>query len=119
MSLEAAVDRPGDRTAVVTITGPLALGTNLKIVDTRLQQLVTEGVRRLVLDLSGCAYSDSAGLGVLVHTFGLMQEKGGAVRLCGVGPRILSLLQMTKADGFLPIDANRTASLAVVERMGD
>ena len=114
MSLQAVVDRIDERTAAVAISGPLTLGTNLKIVDTQVQALIEGGMTRLVLDLGECAYADSAGLGLLVHTYGLLQDRGGSLRLCGVSARIGNLLRMTKADGFLPVDADRAASVAAL-----
>ncbi len=114
MSLRVVLDRIDERTAVAAFSGPLTLGTNLKIVDTQMQELIEGGVTRLVIDLGGSAYADSAGLGLLVHTYGLLQEREGRLRLCGVSERIASLLRMTKADGSLPSDADREASLAKI-----
>ena len=97
---------------MVTITGPLSLGTNLKTADLNLQELIHSGVHRLVLDLTACPYSDSAGLGMLVYVYGLLREKHGTLRLCGIGERVESLLKMTNTDRFLPCDPDRSASLA-------
>ncbi|HEX4007057.1 MAG TPA: STAS domain-containing protein [Acidobacteriaceae bacterium] len=115
MPLDARTEILPDRTAVVTITGSMTAGTSLKLAEAQLQQAVAQEVQHLVLDLSGVDYADSAGLGLLVHTYGLMNRKGGILRLCGVQPRILSLLQMTKTDLILPADSNREASLAILK----
>ena len=114
MSLEVAFEKLDDLSAVATLRGPLTLGTNLKIVDTQLQHLISEGVVRLVLDLTECPYADSSGLGTLIHVSGLIQAHGGAVRLCGVSERIAALLAMTHTDKLLPSDANVAASLAAL-----
>lgn len=102
-------------TAVVTFSGSLTLGTSLKIADTNLQSLIYKGVIKLVLDLTEVGYMDSAGLGTLVHTYGLTQEKGGAFRLCGVQSRIANMLKMTRTDQLVPIDADVEASLAAIQ----
>jgi anti-anti-sigma factor len=112
MALELTTEKLDAHTAVVTMTGSLTLGTNLKIADTQLQQLITDGVTRLVLDLTACPYSDSAGLGVLVHTYGLLREHGGAIRLCGTPERVSALLKMTKLERLLPCDPDRATSIA-------
>jgi anti-anti-sigma factor len=57
---------------------------------------------------------DSAGLGMLMYAYGLLNDKKGVLRLCGVAPRVLSLLQMTKTDTFLPIDPSRDESVAAI-----
>jgi anti-anti-sigma factor len=58
---------------------------------------------------------DSAGLGMIVFIFGTLREKQGALRICGVAPRLLTLLQLTKTDTFLAIDQTRADSLAALE----
>jgi anti-anti-sigma factor len=112
MALDTTVDRLDQRSAVVTVRGPLSLGTNLKIVDTQLQQLIEDGVVRLVLDLTSCPYCDSAGLGVMVHAHGLIDAKGGMIRLCGVPERIAALLKLTHTGPLLPCDVDSAASIA-------
>ncbi len=114
MALDATVQRLNDTSALVTVQGPLSLGTNLKIVDTQLQQLIEEGVVKLVLDLTACPYCDSAGLGVLVHAYGLLDAKGGKIRLCGVSERVAALLKMTHTGDMLPCDADSAASIAAL-----
>ncbi len=98
--------------AVVAIHGSLTLGTNLKTVDANVQRLIGSGAARLVIDLSGCPFCDSAGLGFLIHAYGLVGAQGGTMRLCGVGERVMGLFTMTKTDGILPMDADRATSLA-------
>ena len=111
MSLELSIRPIPPQTAVVTFTGPLTLGTNLKTADARLQTAIEGGSVRLVLDLSGVPYMDSAGLGTLVHASGLVRERGGALRLAGVTERVAALLRMTLTDTFLPIDTDVDAGL--------
>ena len=112
MPLEMAVEKLDPNSAVLTITGALTLGTNLKILDDNVQRLISGGVTRMVLDLSACFYSDSAGLGFLIHTYGKVNEQGGSTRMCGVGERIMELLKMTKTENIIPIDADRQESIA-------
>ena len=114
MALEVSIDRLNETSAVVTLTGALSLGTNLKILDDRLQQLTEQGVVRLVLDLTACPYTDSSGLGVMIHTCGLVQARGGAIRLCGVSERIARMLQLTHTDTMLPSDTDLASSLAAL-----
>ena len=114
MSLEVTIQKLNDISAVVTLSGPLSLGTNLKIVDMQLQQLLEEGVVRLVLDLSACPYADSSGLGVMVHVHGIAEAKGGAIRLCGVSERIVRMLELTHTDTLLPCDADLATSIAAL-----
>jgi anti-sigma B factor antagonist len=115
MALEATIEAIGDgQTAVVTLVGLMTLGTNLKTADQRVQTALEQGAKNLVLDLTGVEYSDSAGLGMLVHTYGLAKKKGGVLRLCGLQKRVQQMLKLTTTDRFLPVDADRAASLAAL-----
>lgn len=115
MHLDISTRQVSDDTAVVVIAGQLTLGTSLKVADTNLQSLVARGVTKLVLDLSGVPFIDSAGLGALIHTYGLTQEKNGALRLCGVQPRIANMLKMTRTDLIIPVDADAEVSIAAIQ----
>jgi len=104
--------KPG--TAVVSFTGALTLGTSLHTADQRLQQALEGGFPRLVLNMAGVPYIDSAGLGALIHTSGLAKENGGELRLCGVSERVAALIKMTRTDNLLPMDIDVEASLAAL-----
>jgi anti-anti-sigma factor len=114
MALDVTVERLSGGSAVVTVQGPMSLGTNLKILDTQLQQLIEEGVVKLVLDLTACPYCDSAGLGVMVYAHGLIVAKDGMIRLCGVSERVAALLKLTQTEPLLPCDADLAASMAAL-----
>lgn len=114
MTLQTSIEHIQGDTAVITFVGKLTLGMNLKMTDDQIQTLVEEGVSRMVLDLTAVPYMDSAGLGMLVHTNGLVLRSGGMLRLCGVGERVAALLKLTKMDGILSLDADADASLAAL-----
>jgi anti-sigma B factor antagonist len=114
MTLQTSIERIHADAAVVTLVGSLTLGMNLKMADGQIQGLIEEGVSRMVLDLTEVPYMDSAGLGTLVHTNGLVLRGGGMLRLCGVGDRVAALLKLTKMDAVLSVDPDAGASLAAL-----
>jgi anti-sigma B factor antagonist len=118
MTLQTTIQHLEADTAVVSFAGNLTLGMGLKVADAQIQRLVEEGVSRMVIDLTAVPYVDSAGLGALVHTYGLTREKSGMLRLCGVTERVAALLKMTGMDAVLPVDADAAASLAAFGAAG-
>lgn len=114
MILDVSIKHTSPGTAVVALTGALTLGTSLLAADTNLQNLIKAGTVKIALDLSGVPYIDSAGLGAIVHAYGLAMEMKGAMRLCGVNEKLASMLKMTRMDGFLAVDADAAASLAAL-----
>jgi anti-sigma B factor antagonist len=63
----------------------------------KLVHLVQSGHERIVMDIAALEFIDSSGLGAL--TAGLKALGGrGEIVLCGITPRLLSLLQLTHVD---------------------
>ncbi|HTW45992.1 MAG TPA: STAS domain-containing protein [Acidobacteriaceae bacterium] len=114
MPLTTSIERLANETAVVTFQGPLTLGTSLKVADSQVQAAIADGVSRMVFDLAGVDFVDSAGLGLLVYVYGVLSQKNGALRLCGVSQRVLTVFQLTKTDALLAVDGCRDDSLAAL-----
>jgi anti-anti-sigma factor len=114
MTLQTSFERINADTAVITFVGSLTTGLNLKMANDQIQGLIEGGVSQLVLDLTAVPYMDSAGLGTLVHTNGLVLRSGGMLRLCGVGDRVAALLKLTQMDAVLSVDPDAGASLTAL-----
>lgn len=104
MPLEAKIEKLSQDAAIVKVSGSMTLGTALKMLDSQVQTLVRGETLALTIDLSGVDFIDSAGLGLLVHTYGLLEAKQGTLRLCGPQPRVSAVLNMTRTNTFLTID---------------
>jgi anti-anti-sigma factor len=61
----------------------------------RVRQLVEEGARAMVIDLGQVTYIDSASIGCLMDVHRLLQEKGGALKLASLQPRVETMISMT------------------------
>ena len=83
--------------AVVEITGDITLnkGGDVIIKD-KVQSLLQQGNRKLLLDLGNVSYVDSAGLGQLVQVFATTRHLGGSLKLLHVTKRLQDLLVLTK-----------------------
>ena len=112
MILEADFEPIDLTTAVFRLTGRMTLGLRLREVETKISELAAQGIHKLILDLSGIEFLDSAGLGVLMILHGNMKVRGGQLRLIGPGAKVLEVLKMTHADSILPIDRTLEAALA-------
>lgn len=82
-----------------------------------LQELLTRGQKRVVVDLTAVQYIDSAGLSALMAVVHAYQAGGGAVRLCGAQPGVLKILQLTRLDEYLPLDVSLEESRAQLMAM--
>jgi anti-sigma B factor antagonist len=110
MILEAELDRADATTAIFRLTGRMTLGLRLREVESRITDVAGNGVRKLILELSGVEFLDSAGLGLLMILYG--KTDSGELRLVAPTSRVLELLKLTCTDATLPIDPDLDAALA-------
>lgn len=61
----------------------------------RLVELVTEGKRKIVVDLEGVDFLDSTGLGVLVGGLKRLRSNDGEMALVSTQSRILKVFEIT------------------------
>jgi|ERR1700679_3762299 anti-sigma B factor antagonist len=112
MILETKLERINPTTAVAHLSGRMTLGMRLREIETTISDAIGEGVQKLILDLSGIEYLDSAGLGVIMILYGNMQERGGKLRVVAPGPKVMEVFKLTHTDWILTIDSNLEAALA-------
>ena len=83
--------------AIVKVTGDITLnkGGDVLLKD-KVQSLLQQGQKNLLVDLGGVSYVDSAGLGELVQAYATTKNRGGALKLLNVTKRLRDLLVVTK-----------------------
>jgi anti-sigma B factor antagonist len=91
--------RPGD---ILVLSGELDMATAPQLL-AALERLTTEGVSRIVLELSGLQFCDSSGLSVFVQAHQALQAEGGALQLRHPSARLSALLATTSLDHELDI----------------
>jgi anti-sigma B factor antagonist len=82
--------------AVIDIKGRVTFGEGAELVRDKINSLLHQGYKKLLLNLSGVDYLDSAGLGEIVGTFATVRRQGGTLKLLGLTSRIRDLLSITK-----------------------
>jgi anti-sigma B factor antagonist len=85
-----------DGVAVIDMAGRLTCGDPQTLFRDTFRQLVEGGDRRLVVNLSDVGFIDSSGLGEIISTKAVLNEKGDLVALCNLQRRVESLMVMTK-----------------------
>ncbi|MGO8721042.1 MAG: STAS domain-containing protein [Acidobacteriaceae bacterium] len=112
MNLNAQVERIDATTVVVTLTGRMTLGMRLHEVEATINKIAWDGTHKLVLELSGVEYADSASLGLLMLLYGRMKTVGGQLRLVAPRKQLLDIFKLTCTDSILTIDPDLPAALA-------
>ena len=73
--------------------------------------LITNGERKVLLDLSTVTYVDSATIGCLMDLYRQASAVGGSLKLAGVQKRVETMLTMTGAQNFLEIHADEASAV--------
>ena len=85
----------GDVT-VLDIFGKMTLGDGDELLKARVNTLINQDRRNVVLNLENIPYIDSAGMGELFRAFTLVRRHGGRLVFLNLTQRILDLLSITK-----------------------
>lgn len=81
---------------VLDMKGRVMLGEGDEILKDKVNSLLNQGRKKIVLNLAEVPYIDSAGLGEVVRTFTTVSRQGGSLKLLNLTKRITDLLAITK-----------------------
>ena len=81
---------------VLDVKGKITLGEGDEILKDKVNSLVNQGQRKIVLNLAEVPYLDSAGLGEVVRAYTTVSRQGGSLKLLNLTKRISDLLSITK-----------------------
>ena len=81
---------------VLDVKGKITLGEGDEILKDKVNSLVNQGQRKIVLNLAEVPYLDSAGLGEVVRAYTTVSRQGGSLKLLNLTKRITDLLSITK-----------------------
>ncbi|MFN7918378.1 MAG: STAS domain-containing protein [Vicinamibacterales bacterium] len=81
---------------VLDVKGRITLGEGDEILKDKVNSLLNQGKKKIVLNLAEVPYIDSAGLGEIVRTYTTVSRQGGSLKLLALTKRITDLLAITK-----------------------
>jgi anti-anti-sigma factor len=76
------------------------------------RQLVEQGGTKILVDLSAVTYLDSASIGCLMDIYRLLREQTGELKLCGLTPRVETMISMTGMHRLIDIHRDEKEALA-------
>jgi anti-sigma B factor antagonist len=86
----------GDVT-VVKVVGDITLNKGGDVIlKDKINSLLQQGTKKVLLDLGSVSYVDSAGLGQLEHVHTTTTHHGGQLKLLNLSKRLTDLLVVTK-----------------------
>ena len=88
-------ERNAGEVTILGVKGKLILD-EVDLLRNRITSLVDQNRRKLLLDLGGVPYVDSAGLGEIVRCHTTVTRQGGQLKLLNLTKRIQDLMTITK-----------------------
>ena len=89
-------ERSAGDVTVLDLKGKMTLGEGDELLRDKINSLIQQGRRKVVLNLEYVPYIDSAGLGEIVRTYTTISRQGGSLKLLNLTKRITDLLAITK-----------------------
>ncbi len=100
-------------THVIELGGEIDLYTAPEFKE-RMVELIEDGKRRIVVDLSSATFIDSTTLGVLVGGVKRLRPAGGSLSLVCTDENITKIFEITGLDRVFPIHPSRDDALGAV-----
>ncbi|GGN03259.1 anti-sigma factor antagonist [Lentzea pudingi] len=92
--LEVTVTESSPASTLVTVSGELA-GTGSERLLTRLDRLLDNGHRYVVLDLAGVTFCDSSGVSALVRGHARASAAAGGLKLAAASEQVTRVLELS------------------------
>lgn len=105
------VERVAGDVTILELKGKLALGDGAEMLRNSVNTLTGQGRVKLVFQLEGVPFVDSAGLGEIVRTHTAAKRLSGALKLVKPTQRIVDLLTITKVRNILEVFDSEDAAL--------
>jgi anti-sigma B factor antagonist len=81
---------------ILDLKGKITLGEGDELLKDKVNSIVSQNHRKIVLNLADVPYLDSAGLGEVVRAYTTVSRQGGNLKLLNLTKRITDLLSITK-----------------------
>lgn len=84
--------------AILEMTGRVTMGSDSQKIEWGLAELLKENHKKVVFDLAGVSFLDSAGVGILVMCHARLKKAGGALRIAGARGIVQETLDITSVS---------------------
>lgn len=81
---------------ILDLKGKVTLGEGDEVLKDKINSLIHQDRKRILLNFADVPYIDSAGLGEIVRTYTTVSRQGGQLKLVNLTKRITDLLSITK-----------------------
>ncbi len=85
-----------DGVTIIDLSGRITLGEGSVVLRDTIRDAVSQGNKKILLNLGDVTYIDSSGIGELVSAYTTVRNQGGELKLLNLTKKVHDLLQITK-----------------------
>jgi anti-sigma B factor antagonist len=85
-------------TVIIELKGKLVGGSLSGRMNQTINNLLDQGKKNIVVDLSGITLLNSSGMGILISVYSKVKDSGGELKLANITNKIQGLLSITKLN---------------------
>ena len=96
---------------VVDFDGKLTLGEGTAMLRRMVREMISGGKRKILLNLAGVSYIDSAGIGELVSSYMTVRANGGEMKLVQLTKNVHDIIQITRLFTIFDIQSDEATAI--------
>jgi anti-sigma B factor antagonist len=97
--------------AVADFSGKITLGEGSSTLRRTIRELVEQGQRKILLNLSDVGYIDSSGIGELVSAHSTVRRVNGELKILNLTKRVHDILQITRLFTVFDVQSDEDAAV--------
>ena len=116
--LQISIRKSGEVT-IVDLRGKFTANDGeSEVLRSRLEKLISNGVHKLLLNLTDLTRIDSSGVSVIAETYVSLKKRGGRLRLLGPRGRVLQVLAVLRLLDIVESFEDEAQALASFQSLG-
>ncbi len=105
-----------DGVTIIDLSGRITLGEGSVVLRDTIRDAVSQGNKKILLNLGDVTYIDSSGIGELVSAYTTVRNQGGELKLLNLTKKVHDLLQITKLYTVFDVKDDEAAAVKAFSR---
>jgi len=110
--------RESDDVTILDLTGRVVAGPDSDLLSPHLQEVVANGARKLLLNLTAVTEMDSWSINAIAKTFASLSRQGGSLKLLCPSSRVRAVLNLVHLLDLIPTFEDEAEALASFRPQG-
>ena len=106
---------PQENCMILELSGKIMGGPDFDKFKGEIHEVLEEGFKNVILDMSGVPWINSTGLGILITGYHSVKAAEGSMKICNVKERVLSIFYISQLENIFEVFETRDEALASVK----